>query len=286
MQKNKVMNINQIISQAYKILKNAEIPNPRMESSLIISDTLKICTSSILSNNKNLKDKHVEKILSRVNRRALREPYAYIIGKKSFYNLSIIVNKNVLIPRPETEHLIDTVLENTKELSKKLNIIDIGTGSGAILCSLLHQLPNSYGIGTDISKKALTVAKKNIKKLNLNQRSHLINTSWGISIKESYFDILTCNPPYIEEKYFKNLQNEIKNEPSIALKGGMKGLEPLKELLPSARKCLKLKGKAFFEIGYNQCNNAKNLISNNNFKIISIIKDLSGIERVIFATAV
>ena len=280
------MNINQIVSHAHILLKKANIRNPRLEANLIISETLKINLDDMPTKTENLNNQHTKNIFSKIDRRIKGEPYAYIIGNKPFYNLNIIVDKNVLIPRPETEHIIETALANIQNIEDKINIIDIGVGSGAILCTLLDKLPNAYGIGTDISEKALMIAKKNIKKYKLNHRSNLINTSWGNSVKSHFFDLLTCNPPYVSEKSLTNLQKEVKYEPLIALNGGEKGLGSLRDLLPSARKCLKLQGKAFFEIGYNQCNSAQELISNSHFRIQNVIKDLAGIERVIFATAI
>ena len=282
-----IVNIDRVINYSQKILKDANIQNSNKEAKLIIGHVAKLNQVEILNSKKTLNNNQLKSILSKINRRANGEPYAYITGQKHFYNINLFVNKNVLIPRPETEHVIESILSKIENINDKYNIIDIGTGSGAILCTLLTQLPNSYGLGTDISKKAIKVAYKNIKKLRIQNRCNLITTKWAEAVNTNFFDILTCNPPYIDEKELLTLSNEIiDHEPKIALDGGKKGIEAFDKMLPSARACLKLKGKAFFEIGYNQTDKALLLLRNNNFKICKIYKDLAGINRVIFATAI
>ena len=190
------------------------------------------------------------------------------------------VNENVPT-RPESENIIENILNKINK-KKYLNIKDLGIGSGALLITLLNHLPNACGVGIDISFKALMVAKKNINKYKLNNRCFLIHSNWATAIKSNYFDIIICNPPYIDEKYINNLDEEVKNyEPIIALNGGKEGLEVLSDLLPSVHNCLKISGSAYFEIGYDQSDKAQNILKNKKFIIKNIIKDLSNYERII-----
>tara|TARA_B100000686_G_scaffold354686_1_gene466407 strand:+ start:7435 stop:8283 length:849 start_codon:yes stop_codon:yes gene_type:complete len=276
------MKLSEIIYQGQNILQKANIKNSRREAILLINHALKIKEYEILSNpNKTINKKDYEIIIDLLKKRAQGQPHAYLINNKNFYNLKFYINKNVLIPRPETEHIVEYILKNIKK-NAPINIIDLGVGCGTVLLSLLYNLPFSYGVGIDVSIKALEVAKKNINNFNLNDRCELVKGDWANSITSNYFDILICNPPYIDEKHINNLNKNVKNfEPLIALNGGKNGLEVLNNLLPSARKCLKKNGLAFFEIGYDQSIKAQKLIYKNKFKIYEIIKDFARYERVI-----
>ena len=278
------MILSELLIEGENILKKANILNFKKEAKILISNSLNIEEYEFYINqNKIIKINDLNKIILLLKKRAQNQPYEYLLNTKYFFDLQFYIDKNVLIPRCETEHIIENVLNKINK-NTYINIIDLGVGSGAILLSLLYHLPNAYGVGIDISIEALKVAKKNIYKYGLNNRCSLINGNWAESVKPNYFDILICNPPYIDEKHIKNLDAEVKYyEPLIALNGGKEGLEPLNNLLPSARLCLKKKSLAYFEIGYNQSEKAQNLIKKNNFKIKSVIKDLSQYERILLA---
>ena len=214
-------------------------------------------------------------------------PIQYLCGRTFWRDLKLIVTDKVLIPRPETEELIEKVLKKIPNKNKKINILDIGTGSGVILASLLKELPNSAGIGTDISVDALKVAKINLTNLNIFSRSILVNTNWSQGIKTNIFDIVTCNPPYIDNKYIKNLPKEVKEyEPLIALKGGKNGLDSFKSLLPLVRNVMKINALLALEIGFDQSKLLENILYKNKFKLKDIIKDISGNKRIMIAISI
>ena len=277
------MQISSALIVGKNLLSKAGIPQPLRESKLIICYALSInIENSLLDIEKNLNKLQIKRVLSLFNRRALGEPFAYLTKSVLFFGFDFYINNKVLIPRPETEELVEIVLKKILNKHKKYNILDIGTGSGVILASLLMHLPKSYGIGTDISINALKVSKTNLNNLKLNDRSRLINTNWSEGIKDNSFDIIVCNPPYIADHHIKNLHKEVKNyEPLIAIKGGKSGLESLISLLPSARRVIKKKGLIAFEVGFDQATIAKKILNKNKFIVQEIAKDLSGIERIV-----
>jgi release factor glutamine methyltransferase len=279
------MKLSDLLFETKEILSKENIHEPLRESKLLICHVLfSSLEIFLLELEKKISPLEEKKIFELVYRRAKGEPFAYLTNSVSFYKNIFYVNSNVLIPRPETEELIETVLKNISNKNLVLNILDIGTGSGIILASLLKQLPNSYGIATDISIDALKVAKKNLTELNIIHRSKLINSNWSEGIKNSIFDIITCNPPYIADRYIKNLQKDIKKyEPLIALKGGINGLESFKSLLPLARQAIKCNGLLALEIGFDQSEQLSNILYKNKFLLKEIIKDLSGSKRVLIA---
>ena len=282
------MKLSNILLEAKEILSKAKIQEPLRESKLIICHVL--CSSLevfLLESDKEISPLLKNKILKLISRRANGEPFAYITNSVSFYKSTFYVNNKVLIPRPETEELIETVLKNIPNKNKKFNILDIGTGSGVILASLLQQLPNSFGIGTDISIDALKVANINLTKLNINNRSRLVNSNWSEGIKNNIFDIVTCNPPYIANNHIKNLFKDVKQyEPLIALKGGENGLTSFKNLLPLVRNAIKTNAMLALEIGFDQSKQVKNILYENKFELKDVIKDLSGNKRIMLAISV
>jgi release factor glutamine methyltransferase len=279
------MKLSSILSEVNKLLRNTNIQEPLKESKLLICHVL--CARLeifLLDLDRIITPMQKKKIFEIAYRRKNGEPFAYLTNSVSFFKDIFYINKHVLIPRPETEILVEVVLKNITNKNISLNILDICLGSGVILGSLLKQLPNSFGIGTDISLNALKVANKNFKKLKLNHRSRLINTHWSEGIKNNYFNIITCNPPYIDDRYIKNLPKEVKNyEPLIALKGGINGLDSIKNLLPSARRVITTNGLLVLEIGYDQSQKIGNILNNNKFTLKEMIKDLSGNYRVVIA---
>ena len=240
-----------IIEKASKILKNNNIHSHEIDAQLILSDIMKVGREYLITNNKvPISEKIQGQYDIAISRRVKKEPVAYITGKKEFWSADFLVNYETLIPRPETELLIYKLIGYFK--NKKINILDIGTGSGCILLSILRELNNSRGIGIDISHKAVKVAIKNSKKLNLSNRVKFK----VFDIDKFYlgkYDLIVSNPPYIPARDIKNLSKDIINhEPIIALNGGLDGLDLIKKVIYKSNYLLKKNGLLALEIGNNQ----------------------------------
>ena len=240
-----------IIEKASKILKNNNIYSHEIDAQLILSDIMKVEREYLITNNKaHISEKMKEQYDIAISRRIKKEPVAYITGKKEFWSTDFLVNYKTLIPRPETELLIYRLIGYFK--NKKINILDIGTGSGCILLSILKELNNSRGIGIDISYKAVQVAKKNSKKLNLSNRAKFKVFDMDKFYLGKY-DLIVSNPPYIPTRDIKNLSKDIINhEPIIALNGGLDGLDLIKKVIYKSNYLLKKNGLLAIEIGNNQ----------------------------------
>ena len=279
------MKVSKALIEGKELLIKANIYQPLRESKLIICYVLDVnVNNSLLDIEKEITSSQKKRILSLFIRRSKGEPYAYLTKSVLFFGFNFYINRNVLIPRPETEELVESLLKKIKYKNKKYKLLDMGIGSGVILASLLMHLPKAYGIGTDISLKALKVSKINLNNLKLNDRTRLVNTNWSECLKDNSFDIIVCNPPYIANNHIKNLHREVKNfEPLKALKGGASGIESFISLLPSARRVIKNNGLIIFEIGFDQAKIAKKVLEEKKFNVQEIVKDLSGIERILIA---
>ena len=208
------------------------------------------------------------------------QPISQIIGQRYFWKSKFLVTSDVLDPRPDTE----TLIEHALSLGKFNRILDLGTGSGCILLSLLNEYKEANGIGIDISKKALNIAKKNADLLNLKHRALFKLGNWCENIAGK-FDLIVSNPPYISEYEMTNLSKDVLNwEPRIALTPEGDGLEAYKYILNGAKKLLKPTGKLILEIGYNQRDDVSNLLKSNNYKNITFIKDINNKDRIISAS--
>ena len=276
------MNILEIIKSGSKILKSKKISTHIIDSELLLSKTLNQSREQILINlNSKVNKKEILIFKKYIKRRSNNEPIAYILKEKEFWSKKFIVNENTLIPRPETELLVDKL--SNIYAGKRISILDLGTGSGCIIISLLINLKKSYGIGIDISKKALIVAKKNAKKHNINERVKFFNKSYdGVNNKK--FDLIVSNPPYIEKKDIKNLSDDIKRyEPIMALDGGNDGLDQIKKVIYKSKDILKINGKLALEIGNKQIRKVSKILIDNNFIVRHIIKDYKNNVRCVIA---
>ena len=263
-------------------LRARNIKTNKLDAELLLSTVLKIKREKILINlERKIKSNKINSFNNLLKRRCKKEPMAYIINKKEFWKKTFYVDKNVLIPRPETELMIEELTKIYK--NKKIYILDIGTGSGCILLSLLEDLKHSSGIGLDISKNAIEIAKKNAFSLRVSDRVKLLNFSM-CKIFNKKFDLIVSNPPYIKQHELKNLQDDIKFfEPKIALNGGNDGLDLIKKVIYKTKNILKINGILALEIGNEQFNKVSKLLSRNNFKIEKIIKDYKNNIRCILS---
>tara|TARA_Y100000590_G_scaffold412931_1_gene508291 strand:+ start:573 stop:1409 length:837 start_codon:yes stop_codon:yes gene_type:complete len=277
------MNIENTIKKASRILKNHNINSYELDAQIILSDIIGVKRESFIINNEiNITEKIAEKYDRAIKRRINREPVAYITGKKEFWSEDFNVNKSTLIPRPETELLIYKVVNFFK--NKKINILDIGTGSGCILLSILKELPLSRGIGIDISAKTIKIAKTNAKKLNLLNRSKFRIFDLK-KYKTGKYDLIISNPPYIPSKDIKNLSKDIINyEPRVALNGGIDGLDLIRKIINMGNYLLKKNGLLVLEIGFNQYGKVSAIMRKYGYREISKEYDYNQNVRCIIST--
>ncbi len=214
-----------------------------------------------------------------LERRMKREPIAYILGEKEFWSLNFKVSPAVLCPRPDTEILVEVALK-----TKPARILDLGTGSGAILLSLLKELPQATGIGIDISTQALEIAKENAVHLGLASRAHFLLGSWCDGLSDKTFDLIVSNPPYIESAMLPELSPEVSLfEPKLALDGGVDGLDPYRILIAQLPKHLRSGGWVVLEVGEGQSFAVQQLMGEQKLENFSIAKDYQGIDRCVIA---
>ena len=279
------MNLENTIKKASQILKNHNIYSHELDAQIILSDIMGIKREFLITNSEiNISKKIMEKYDIAIERRIKREPIAYIIGKKEFWSENFMVNYSTLVPRPETELLIYKVIDFFKK--KKINILDIGTGSGCVLLSILKELNLSRGTGIDISAKAIQIAKTNAKNLNLFNRSNFITCDLN-KYNSGKYDLIVSNPPYIATKDIKNLNKDIINyEPKIALDGGVDGLDLIKEVIYKSNHLLKRNGLLALEIGFNQYRRVSGILKQHGFRKISKVNDYKRNVRCIISTKV
>ena len=268
------------LSRVISVLKDSGNDNPYFEAHLIFRHVLKLSpTDLVLSRNKGISVLDVELIDEYVKRRVNHEPLQYILKSQEFMGLDFYVDENVLIPRQDTEILVEHILEHFK--SDAISCIDFGTGSGCIAISIARFNKKAFVKAVDISKKALDVAKKNAQ---INEVSDRVSFEEAdIFEYESYgrYDLIVSNPPYIRKEDILGLQNDVKNfEPALALDGGESGLMYYERIIKIAPKLLKSGGMLAFEIGYDQAEEVKRMMECN-FSDIKIIKDLCGNNRVV-----
>ena len=280
------MNYQTVLSKATKILKNQLIKNPKLDCEILLSNALKIEREKLLINlNQEINEKELNNFNNLINRRKKKEPIAYIIGYKEFWKKKFKVNTNVLIPRPDTEHLVEEALKVIPNNSS-LNILDIGTGSGCIILSILRERNKCHGVALDISKKALNVAKYNAKIQQIKNRIKFVNSDID-KFKLGTYDIILSNPPYIKNCKINNLDDDIRLfEPKIALSGGVDGYSRIRTIINRSTILIKKKGKLFLEVGSKQMYQTTRLLKNKGFFINKIIKDLARNNRCIISTKI
>ena len=279
------MNLENIIIEGSQTLKENNICSHELDAQILLSDIMKTEREYLIVNNKmSIPDKITKKYHLAIKRRIKGEPVAYITGKKEFWSKNFVVNYSTLVPRPETELLIYKVIDFFK--NKKINILDIGTGSGCILLSVLKELNLAIGTGIDISSSAIQIAKINSKNLNLLNRSKFKVFDFNKYTFGKY-DLVISNPPYIPSGEMKNLSKDIINfEPLVALDGGLDGLDQIKKVIYKSNHLLKRNGLLALEIGYNQYRKVFNILRDNGYREINKEYDYNGNVRCIISTKV
>ena len=277
------MILEEVVKYASNELKKEKINSHQLDSELILSHIMGVSREFLILNSQLIIKKNtLKKYNFAIQRRIKREPVAYITGKKEFWSENFLVNKNTLVPRPETELMIYTVLKFFK--NKTINVLDVGTGSGCVLLSILKNLNFSRGTGIDISSKAIKVATLNAKKLNLSNRSF-----FKICDINNYnigkYDLIISNPPYIPSKDIKNLSKDIiHHEPKSALDGGIDGLDLIKKVIYKSNHLLKGNGLFVIEIGFNQYRKVADILKRSKFREIGTEFDYNNNVRCIIST--
>ena len=278
------MDYRTILNQSSNLLKNFSIKSARLDSELLLSSSLKISRENLLLNlNSEIKPNQQKKFKSLLEKRTKKVPVAYILGYKDFWKSKFLINRSVLIPRPDTELIVEEAL-NYLPKDKYRKILDIGTGSGSILISILLERLKSNGVGLDISKNAIKIAKINAKLQHVHNRITFVNTdvdkyNWG------KYDLVVSNPPYIKRNKISRLEEDVKNfEPKVALDGGYDGYSKIGKVIEKSSNLLKRKGNLILEIGYDQVYCTSRLLKRCGFFINKISKDLSKKDRCIVST--
>ena len=276
------MNISSLLASGSRILKSNSIKTHVLDSELILSDILKLQKEKLMINSDHtVSEKVINNFNKLILRRTKKEPIAYILNKREFWSKDFFVNQNTLIPRPETELLCEQLIKIFK--GESINFLDIGTGTGCILLTILSEINEAKGIGLDISKKAIDVAKRNSKNLNLTSRAKFFTRS----LEEIYgykFDLVVSNPPYIKSIDLKNLQEDVRKfEPKIALDGGKEGLDVIKKVIYKSKTILKKLGLLALEIGHGQHYKVSQILKKQGFKEELLIRDYRNNVRCIVA---
>ena len=280
------MNIQLAIKNGINILKDKKINTAKLDTEILMAKALKKDRKYIILNNKeNLNDKNLKYFNKLIKERASYKPIAHLINKKFFWNNEFFVNKNTLIPRPDTEVIVEQVLKLTKH-KNMMNILDIGVGSGCILLSILKERKNFYGTGIDISKNALDICKINAKRLKVDGRTKFYKSDID-KFMEGNYDLIISNPPYIKSCELKYLESDvIKFEPKLALDGGVDGLSEIRKVIKKSSELIKKNGKFVLEIGFNQKNKVVKLLKEKGFYINCTLKDLAHNDRCIVSTKI
>ena len=275
---------NEILKKGSYFLKKNKIRNPYLDTELILSKvTNKKREEILLNTNNKLKNKDITKFNNYLFRRYQKEPMAYILGYKHFWKYKFFTNKSVLIPRPDTELIVEETLKHLP-IDKSKKILDVGTGSGCIVVSLIKERPKCAATAIDISRKALNVAKTNAKLHQVENNINFINIDID-KYKSSNYDLIISNPPYINCIELNRLDDDIKlHEPKIALSGGFDGFRDIKKVIVKSKKLLKINGKLILEIGHRQKNQCLKILNKNGYYINQVSKDLSGKDRCIVST--
>ena len=280
------MNIENVLNEGISILQKNKIANPQLDSEILLSNSIKRDKKHIILNPKEILNlEQLRKFRSLIERRKKGEPIAYLINKKEFWKDEFFVNKDVLIPRPDSELIIEQVLKIYSK-NAQLQVLDIGTGSGCILLSILKERSNFYGTGIDISKKSINVSKFNAKQLNLTNRVKFFHSSVD-NFNNGKYDIIVSNPPYIEQLSFKYLEKDVVNfEPKLALSGGFDGFSKIRKVINKASILIKKNGKFILEIGFNQKNKVIKILKEEGFYVNKAIKDYGNNDRCIISTKI
>ena len=278
------MNIYLAIDQGSKFLRNKFIPNSQLDSEILMAKTIKKDRQFVLLNSNNILSKNeLKSFYNLIEKRSQGNPVAYLTNKKFFWNSEFFITNDTLIPRPDTELIVENVLKLT-EKKNKIKILDIGVGSGCIILSILKERRNFYGTGIDISKNCINISKINAINLKLTSRLKLYKSDVD-KFNLGKYDLIVSNPPYIKTCNIKYLEKDVAMfEPRLALDGGLDGLSEIRKVIKKSSELVKRNGKFILEIGFDQKNEVVKLLKKEGFYINNTQKDLSKNDRCIVST--
>ena len=267
-----------------KLSKNfsiSGIETSELDARLILKEILSFDDKELIINeNYNIPERFIKEIFTIGERRLKGEPISKIFKKRNFYKSTFIISNDVLDPRPETELIVE-IANNFIKKNEVKNILDLGTGSGCILLSILKENKMINGLGIDLSKEAINIAQKNSKKLQLDKQSNFLISNWMEAINFKY-DIVVSNPPYIASKEIEKLSKEVKNfDPFLSLDGGDDGLNCYRVIVEDLKRVINKNAIIIIEIGYNQSNSVEEIFKNNDFKLLKKYNDINGLDRVL-----
>ena len=280
------MNIQSAIIEGTKILTDKSINSAKLDSEILLASAIDQDRKYIILNNdQNIKEENLKYFQKLINKRSFREPIAYLTNEKYFWKYKFFITNNTLIPRPDTELIVEQILKLTK-FKTKMKILDIGVGSGCILLTILKERKNFYGVGVDISKKCLNISKINAKNLEVSSRVKFFKSDVD-KFDLGKYDLIVSNPPYIKKFNLKYLEKDVaRYEPRLALDGGLDGLSEIRKVITKSSELIKKNGKFILEIGFDQKNKVINLLKDKGFYINSISKDLAKNDRCIVSTKI
>jgi|TARA_B100000035_G_scaffold199890_1_gene170906 release factor glutamine methyltransferase len=257
------------------------IETPELDARIILKEVLSLDDKDlILKESLDIPEEMIEKIITIESRRLNGEPISKIFKKRDFYNSTFVISNDVLDPRPETELIVE-IANNYINKNEVKNILDLGTGSGCILLSILKENRMINGLGIDLSKEAISIAKQNSKKLNLETQSNFLVSNWMSSVNYKY-DLVVSNPPYIASEDIKKLSKSVKiYDPILSLDGGDDGLNSYRLIASDLKRIISMNALIIIEIGYNQSLQVIDIFKKNDFKLIKKYNDINGLDRVL-----
>ncbi len=279
-----IWTISTLLNWTVNYFKTKGIKSARLDAEVLLADVIKKDRIYLYVHfDEPMQQNELAEFRDYVAKRAKHIPVAYIIGKREFMGLPFKVTSDTLIPRPDTEILVENVIANIDK-EKEISIVDIGTGSGAIILSLLVNLKNAFGMTVDISEKAVCVAKENAEMLKVENRCKFFVGDLFTPLEKEKFDVIVSNPPYIPQKDITDLEPDVKKyEPLTALTDNKDGLSYYHRLLSEGKNYIKENGFIALEVGIYQADKVKQIAELNGWKNIQIIKDYAGIDRVVLA---
>jgi len=276
--------VTEVLKSATARLVDGGIDSPRLDAEILLAHVLNCRRLDLyVDAGKILSLEEILRFNELINRRLAKIPVAYLTGTKEFFGLKFSVTPDVLIPRPDTEIVTEFVGEFLRSLNREVNFADLGTGSGAICVSILKFVKTARACAVDVSQKALDVAKFNAQKFHVDDRAEFFCGDLFAPLDGKIFDAIISNPPYIPTDDLKFLQAEVQTEPRLALDGGDDGLNFYRQIISDASKFLATGGLLAVEIGINQSTAVKNIFARAGFVDVEILRDLSGIDRVVAA---